>query len=138
MSCAFAIAPVAAYLVAGGLKFLLNFLAVGRGAIGRIGLGGFPSTHTAIVTSGGFSVLLSDWKSPTAALAVAICLVVIIDAMDLRNRIGRIARTVNQLSMHAEGGDSVQLRERNGHTPLEVLGGAVVGFLVAITAVHVS
>jgi len=51
MTLSYAITPFTAWLVAGGLKFLVNSIRAGKPAFGLIGYGGFPSNHSAIVSS---------------------------------------------------------------------------------------
>ena len=45
------LAPFAAWLAAGCLKFAINSLRAGKPAFGLIGYGGMPSNHSAIVSS---------------------------------------------------------------------------------------
>lgn len=122
--------PLLAYLCAGGLKFLINSVRARGWATSQVGLGGFPSTHTAIISSGAFTVCLQrGWDSAEAALAAAVVLIVVIDAMDLRRRVGRHAEALNALLRATPAlAHREPLRERMGHHPLEVLGGLAVGW----------
>lgn len=125
MNWTYAAAAPLAYLCAGTLKFLINSIREGRLAYGRIGMGSFPSTHTSIVSSVAFLVLLREGAaSPAFSVALALGLVVIIDALDLRRRIGDHAAAINRIG---EMQDHGRLRESVGHTPLEVLGGLCTG-----------
>ncbi|MCH2240913.1 MAG: divergent PAP2 family protein [Aquabacterium sp.] len=130
----YVLVPLLAYLCAGGLKFLINSLRAGRLATSQVGLGGFPSTHTSIISSGAFTVCLErGWDSAEAALAAAIVLIVVIDAMDLRRRVGRHAEAINALMRATPGLTPHEpLRERMGHHVVEVLGGLLVGAAVAL------
>ena len=122
---AYAIAPLLAYLLAGSLKFLVNSVRLGRLATAEIGLGGFPSTHTAIVSSVLVLVALREgFASPAFGVSAALTLVVVIDAVDLRRKLGRHASAINTL---LAGSGSEPLRERTGHSLAEVLGGFAVG-----------
>ena len=47
----FAVAPFIGWLVSGCLKFAINYIRFGKDAKSRIGNGGFPSTHTTIMTT---------------------------------------------------------------------------------------
>jgi len=121
--------PFAAWLIAGGLKFVINSIRARRLAFGLIGYGGLPSNHTAIVTS--VVALLAvrvGIDSPLMAIAIALAFVVILDARSLRGQVGKHAVALNKLSAQSER----PLRERIGHTPAEILAGAVVGAGVGI------
>ena len=129
---AYAIAPLLAYVLAGSLKFLVNSARLGKLATAEIGLGGFPSTHTSIVSSVLVLVALREGiSSPAFGVSLALTLVVVIDAMDLRRKVGRHASSINAL---LGGSGSEPLRERTGHSAAEVLGGFAVGALSAFAS----
>lgn len=123
------ITPFICWLIAGSMKFAINSLRRGQPATAHIGYGGFPSNHTTIVSGMAALVGLKEGID-TAAFGVALTLafIVVIDALDLRNHIGRHARTINALSGDAEE----KLRERLGHSVVEVMGGVVVGGVIAL------
>lgn len=122
--------PIAAWLVAGCVKFLVNFLRFGRAAFALIGNGGFPSTHTTVVSSAVFFVVFKEGVNSSAAVvAMALLLVVVIDAMGLRRAVGRQAAALNTHVLHPAG--ETPLRERQGHKPYEVAGGLLLGLMVA-------
>ncbi|HWR40013.1 MAG TPA: divergent PAP2 family protein [Patescibacteria group bacterium] len=124
--------PLLAWLVAGSVKFVVNYCRFGRQAIGLVGNGGFPSTHTTVAAGTvGLIVLREGLQSPVVGLGIAFLLITVIDAMGLRRAVGRQASRINQLEKQA-GRTDRPLRERQGHTPLEVLGGAVLGMLLAL------
>lgn len=129
MDFSYAVTPLLAWLVAGSLKFAINSVLAGRPAFGLIGYGGLPSNHTTIVTSIAALIALREGiDTPAFGLAVAVCFVVILDAASLRRQIGRHAEAINRLGERAE---AKRLRERMGHTPLEIGAGLVLGILVA-------
>jgi uncharacterized protein len=130
MDLGYALTPVVAWLVAGSLKFAINSIKAGRWAFGQIGYGGFPSTHAAIVTGiAGLIALREGIGHPAFGVAVAVCFVVILDATSLRRQIGLHARAINRLT---QGDGKGSLRERMGHTFIEVGAGTIVGILTAI------
>ena len=51
MDLAYAVTPFLAWLVAGSLKFLINSILAGELAFGRVGYGGLPSNHSAVVSN---------------------------------------------------------------------------------------
>jgi hypothetical protein len=118
--------PIIAWFVAGGLKFLINYIRFGE-AKKRIGNGGFPSNHTTIVTTVTMLIGFHEgFDSPIFGLGVAVIMIVVIDATGLRRHVGYHAASLNILlnspSKH---------RESMGHTKIEVLGGLVLGALLA-------
>lgn len=121
--------PFLAYFLAGSIKFLINSVRFRSFALNRIGLGGFPSTHISIISSAAWAIILSDFfSSPISSLAVAITMIVIIDALDTRNKIGNLAREINKIN----SGKSKFLREKTGHNYFEVLGGLLLGFITSL------
>lgn len=121
--------PAAAWFVSGTLKYAVNRIRYGRKANELIGNGGFPSTHTSIVASVAMLIGFDQgWGSPLFGLAVAVTFIVIIDALGIRRAVGETAKRINALSAElAAGAETSRLRERQGHTRLEVLGGLAVG-----------
>ena len=105
------------------------------------GDGGMPSAHTATVVSGALTVgLTSGFSSPLFGLALLFAIIVMHDAMGVRLETGKQARLLNEM-MEAFGKMSEvdlsfedRLKEFVGHTPLQVLGGACVGLIVAAAA----
>ena len=127
----YVIMPVIAWFVAGSVKFAVNYCRFGGQAVGLIGNGGFPSTHTTIVCSTVTLIALREGlNSPTTGLGVAFLMVTVFDALGLRRAVGRQAERINTLNGRL-GSEENNLRERQGHTPVEVLGGAVLGGALA-------
>lgn len=126
----YAITPMLAWFVAGTVKFIVNYIRFRSEATKLIGNGGFPSNHTTVISSIVFLIGLSEGiSSPIFGLGVAVSMITIIDAMGIRRAVGTHATVINQ---HVVADSSATLlRERQGHTPLEVMGGVVLGFLLA-------
>lgn len=97
--------------------------------------GGMPSSHTALVSALATGVgLQQGFESSSFALAVIFALVVMYDAAGVRRAAGKQAQVLNAIiedlyrkQLHPE-----RLRELLGHTPFEVLVGAILGILIAI------
>ena len=120
------IAPFVGWVVAGSLKFVINSARMRGPAWRQIGYGGMPSTHTSIMTTTIVLVGLGEgWTSPSVAVAAAVGIIVILDAMSLRRQVGAHARALNSLMSAVPA--HAALRERVGHRWTEVLGGVVVG-----------
>jgi acid phosphatase family membrane protein YuiD len=67
---------------------------------------------------------------PAFGVALTLAFIVLLDASSLRKQVGKQAVLINQLAKatNLQGG----LRERIGHTLIEIVAGVVVGTLVAL------
>ncbi len=139
---AYLVAPLAAWLTAGTLKFIINRLRAkdthnaAAEARSLIGNGGMPSNHTTIVFTMVFLTAFREgWGSPFDGIALTVAATAIIDAMDLRIKTGRHAAAINQLIATLPDAHKPAnwkpLRERMGHTPPEVFGGILTALAVA-------
>lgn len=134
MDLSYALTPFLAWLVAGVLKFVVNSLRAGKLAFGLIGYGGLPSNHSAIVSSTAALIAFKEGLAhPAFGVAVTLAFVVMLDASSLRRQVGKHAQVINALA--ANSPERAPLRERMGHTPLEIAAGIAVGIAVA-AAVH--
>jgi acid phosphatase family membrane protein YuiD len=128
---AYLLTPFLAWLVAGITKFLINSVRAKSLAFGQIGYGGLPSNHSAIVSSMVFLIALREgMANPPFGIALTIAFIVMLDASSLRRKVGEQAALINQL-MTKTGEEFKPLRERMGHTPLEIAAGVAVGWIVA-------
>lgn len=97
--------------------------------------GGMPSSHSAFVTSLATGIGLTEgFESTIFALAAVFALIVMYDAAGVRRAAGKQARVLNAIiedlnrrELHPE-----RLRELLGHTPVEVVAGALLGVLIAL------
>ena len=101
--------------------------------------GGMPSSHSALVTATTLAIgLYYGFDNPTFGLGVVITMVVTYDAAGVRQQAGIHAQRINMLFDEFMAGHPLnekeldELREVLGHTPLEVIGGIILGILVAI------
>ena len=98
--------------------------------------GGMPSSHSALVTSTAMAAGLHyGFDSPVFGLATAVAMVVVYDATGIRRQAGMQAQKINILVEELLQGHPISqehLREVLGHTPLEALGGVLLGVMVAI------
>ena len=119
-----------AYLLAGATKFAVNSAKTRRLAFDRIGLGGLPSTHTAIVSAPAWLLLMTGKaQSELFAMALALVAVVVIDAMDLRRKLEKVHAILKQEFPQAAAAQA--LREKVGHRPMEIVAGLAVGAVAA-------
>ena len=99
--------------------------------------GGMPSSHSSLLTATSLGIgLYHGFDNPVFAIAVAITMVVVYDAAGVRRQAGIHAQRINVLFnelLHGHMLNERDLREVLGHTPLEVIGGILLGFIVAIS-----
>jgi acid phosphatase family membrane protein YuiD len=131
------LAPLVAWTVAQAAKVILTSVRE-RGLNLRVlaHTGGMPSSHSAIVMGLTASVgKYSGVSSAAFAIALIFSFVVMYDAAGLRRAAGKQAEVLNRLVedlMHMRGVEEQKLRELLGHTPVEVLVGAVFGLAVGL------
>jgi acid phosphatase family membrane protein YuiD len=129
MDLTYLITPLLTWLVVGPIKFLINSARQRAWAFNLVGNGGFPSNHSATVTSMATLIALREGMGhPAFGVAVTLCFIVMIDANSLRQHVGRQAAAINKLSSDKDG--FKLLRERMGHTLVEISGGIVTGILM--------
>jgi hypothetical protein len=130
-------APIAAWAIAQVLKVITDSLQRRRLDLRRFAsAGGMPSSHTAMMlaltTVIGARLGLS---SPEFGLTAIFSSVVMYDATGVRRAAGRQAAVLNRIIddlFHREGLREERLRELIGHTPFEVIAGALLGVIVAL------
>lgn len=125
MDLGYAAAPFVAWLAAGSTKFTINSIKAGQLAFGQVGYSGLPSSHSAIVSSAAALVSIREgFDHPAFGVALAVAFVVILDANSLRRQVGKHAEAINLLN---EDRQMTPLRERMGHTYIEIASGIFIG-----------
>ena len=132
------VTAVVAWAVAQIIKTVV-FLAVNRKLdLSRLtGDGGMPSAHSATVTALAVRTLVEEGPhSPVFAVAFILAVVVMHDAMGVRRESGRHAQAINELIdlLDPEIQLDVKLKEFIGHTPSQVVAGALLGAVVAFVS----
>jgi len=130
------IAALIAWAIAQTLKIPIEYLQTHRWNWALlVQPGGMPSSHSALIVGITHGIGLSvGFGTPLFALAFAISMIVIYDATGIRRQAGKHAELINAMINDLAAGNPLkeeQLREVLGHTPLEALGGIVLGLLVA-------
>jgi hypothetical protein len=130
------IGTLVAWLIAQGLKPPVEYLRTHEWKWRvMLNAGGMPSSHSALMVGATHGIgLFMGYDSALFALAVAITMIVIYDAAGVRRQAGIHAERINILFEELLKGhmwDQNELREVLGHTPLEVLGGILLGLVVA-------
>ncbi|MCL4440642.1 acid phosphatase [Desulforamulus profundi] len=130
-------APLSAFLTAQLLKGLLASLKSKKWHWERfIEAGGMPSSHSAMVTALATAAGLSyGWSSSLFTITAIFSVIVMYDAMGVRRAAGIHAKILNQILEEMGRQDGQQnvkaLKELIGHTPSEVVAGAVIGVIMA-------
>ena len=133
MTLVYAVTPLLTWTLVGPIKFLINSARTRRWAFDLVGNGGFPSNHSAVVTSMATMIALREGIShPAFGVAVTLAVIVMIDANSLRQHVGKHAQHINALDAGKAGVEHKPLRERMGHTKIEICGGVVTGILIAL------
>jgi uncharacterized protein len=131
------IVALAACLLAQGAKVVvelvqhrkLNFKVL-------VETGGMPSSHSALVTALAVGVgLARGWSGPEFAIAAIFAIIVMYDAAGVRQAAGKQAQILNQMLEELFQGDhhltELRLKELLGHTPVQVIVGAIFGGIIA-------
>ena len=101
------------------------------------GSGGMPSSHTSFVVAltlmTGFT---HGFNTVEFAISFTLASIVMYDATGVRRETGNQAQVINEILRNVfVNGKPISdddLKELVGHTPLEVLGGAILGILTTI------
>ncbi len=137
---------VVSWCTAQVIKTLLHLLKTKTFNAERLfGSGGMPSSHSALVCSATIALCRKCGEgSPEFALMFILAVIVMYDAMGVRRAAGLHARELNKMNKlfvikEIFTADEVErdnkkkeLKEFLGHTPFEVLGGALLGILIAM------
>lgn len=130
MDFSYLLTPFLAWLVAGILKFVINSVKTKQLAFAQAGYGGLPSNHSAIVSSTTALIAINEGIGhPSFGVALTLAFIVVLDASSLRQQVGKHAAAINKLASGTS--DHKTLRERIGHTRLEIFAGIIVGIAVA-------
>ena len=98
--------------------------------------GGMPSSHSALVTGLATATgRVTGLSSPFFAIAAVLAAIVMYDAAGVRRAVSIQARILNQMIDDAFQGKPFaekRLRELIGHTPVQVLVGALLGIGIGL------
>lgn len=103
-----------------------------------IGSGGMPSCHSATVCALTTSIVINEGiSSPFFAMSAILAIIVMYDARGVRRETGLQATVLNEIvdiieKLGADVTYDEKLKEFIGHTPLQVLVGAILGIIIAL------
>lgn len=128
---------LAACLIAQGAKVIVEFAQYRRLNFKVMKeSGGMPSSHSALVTALAFGVgATQGWNSVEFAIVTVFAIIVMYDAAGVRQSSGQQAQLLNQVISELFQGDhhltEIRVKELLGHTPLQVVVGALLGGAIA-------
>ncbi|MGK7912916.1 MAG: divergent PAP2 family protein [Synechococcus sp.] len=130
-------------LLAQGLKLIVRYFESKRIDFHvLVETGGMPSSHAALVSALSTGIGLQEgWSSPLFAASVVFAFIVMYDAAGIRQAAGKQARVLNQMVDELFGEkhrfSEEKLKELLGHTPIQVIAGAVLGSIFACASLNV-
>ena len=133
------VSAVVGWVVAQGLKTLIDFaLNKSFNKERLVGSGGMPSSHCATVCGlTTAAVIKYGVGSFEFAISFVLSMIVMYDAIGVRRETGKQAKLLNSILMENPLKLSAEvlqerLKEYVGHTPLQVVAGAILGVLLAL------
>ncbi len=127
------------WMVAQVLKTIIHMILTKQFVAERmVGSGGMPSSHSATVCALATATGMECGAgSPEFAITIMLAIIVMYDAMGVRRETGKQGRVLNEMleiftNMGKEISPEKRLKEFVGHTPLQVLMGAILGIAIAV------
>jgi uncharacterized protein len=134
-------AAVLAWIVAQIFKMITSTILTRHIDFSRlVDTGGMPSSHTAFVSALTTGIGMTEgWHSAEFAIVLCFSLIILYDATNLRRSAGYHAQVLNTIvpqllkgKVLKPGFKSPKLRELLGHSPVEVLVGAMLGVILTV------
>ena len=131
----YVVIPIATWFFIQLFKLIYDLIKTKKFNFKRIlGAGGMPSSHSAVATSLATLIGCNEgFDSPLFAIAAIFACVVMYDAAGVRRAAGKQVKLLNKI-VETPGLSNVEVTERLvevlGHTPFQVLVGAIIGILV--------
>lgn len=130
----------AGWFIAQVIKTLIHLFFTKKFVAERlVGSGGMPSSHSATVCALATSVFMEYGAAGFEfAISLIFAIIVMHDAMGVRRETGIQAEIINDIVEiftkmgHKEMSAHDKLKEFVGHTPLQVLVGAILGIIIAL------
>ncbi|KAL5552476.1 hypothetical protein UlMin_039877 [Ulmus minor] len=131
------LSALVSFAIAQSIKFFTSWYKERRWDLKQlVGSGGMPSSHSATVTALAAAIGFQEgFGDSIFAVSLVLACVVMYDATGVRLHAGRQAEVLNQIvyELPAEHplAESRPLRELLGHTPPQVIAGALLGISTA-------
>ncbi len=136
------LAALSSWLSAQFIKTVINVLYGRIHSLGELAenlfwkTGGLPSSHSALVTSVATTIgFRNGFGSDLFMLSLAFLLVTVRDAVGVRRSSGIQAKKINEIVRRLDEKEimeSTPIKEVNGHTPMEVTLGCILGFVLGL------
>jgi uncharacterized protein len=101
--------------------------------------GGMPSSHTALVVAATTRIAIAEgFSSSLFGACVVFSLVIMYDAIGVRQSVGAQAQTINRIQEELKGliaFDSEVIKEVLGHTGFQVFIGSLLGIVVGLASI---
>ncbi len=132
-------AGIVGWAAAQVIKFILFFVQNASVKLERLyGSGGMPSSHSSMVCATLVSTgRAAGWDSPVFAVMFVVAAIIMYDAANVRLEAGKHAKQLNEImqklfSQDETADKETQFKELLGHTPLQVVCGAILGIAIGI------
>ena len=132
------VSAVVGWLIAQMIKTIIHLVITKQFVAERmVGGGGMPSSHSATVCALATATGIQyGGASFEFAIAIMFAIIVMYDAMGVRRETGIQAKVINEMmemltNMGSKMSVEDKLKEFVGHTPLQVLIGAILGIIIA-------
>lgn len=106
--------------------------------------GGMPSSHTALVTALATSIgLIEGFETTSFAITFVFGMVIAHDSMGIRFEAGKHASVINKIAddlselLDQPENPEEKLKDLLGHHPIEVIGGFLLGIIVALVVFYI-
>ncbi len=130
-------AGIIGWAIAQVIKFILFFVQNASVQLERLyGSGGMPSAHSSMVCA---AVIMAGrvegWDSSVFAVMFICAAIIMYDAANVRLEAGKHAKQLNQImqKLFTQGNSKEkekEFKELLGHTPLQVVCGAILGIFI--------
>lgn len=97
--------------------------------------GGMPSSHSAFVVSLATIIYLEEGTSTVFAISLVLAFIVLRDAFGVRRTVGEEGLVINQILKKVR--IKTEAHFSLGHTPLQVVVGALMGLAVAVSVYYI-
>jgi hypothetical protein len=138
------IAPFIAAISAQLIKFLIKTNGLKFSWQSLSSYSGMPSSHSAMAASLVASVgLTQGFNSPLFFVCIIFSFFIIRDALGLRNYVGQNGQALNGLIKNLNDNKIIsaeeypRLVEKIGHTPAQIIAGALLGFLISLVGYYI-
>lgn len=127
LSLKYIVIPLLTAFLSQFIKVILEFIKYKKISLNRFidGMGGMPSTHSALVSSLTTIIYLNYGMSSLFAITLIFSLIIIYDSMGIRYESGKQAEVINDIA-------GTNLQEKIGHRPIETLAGVFFGIILTI------